>query len=55
LFAYGPVDATAIPKLRHLLHHLNPDWLCLSGSGSGLNGCSSNSSSRYVLITSSYA
>ena len=26
LFAYGPADATAIPKPRHLLLHLNPDW-----------------------------
>jgi len=25
-FAYGPADATAIPKPRHLLPHLNPDW-----------------------------
>jgi len=26
LFAYGPADATAISKPRHLLPHLNPDW-----------------------------
>ena len=26
LFAYGPADATAIPKTDHLLSHLNPDW-----------------------------
>jgi len=32
LFAYGPADAIAIPKLRHLLPHLNPDWFYLSGS-----------------------
>ena len=25
LFAYGPADATAIPKPRHLLPYLNPD------------------------------
>ena len=25
LFAYGPVDATVIPKPQHLLPHLNPD------------------------------
>jgi len=27
LFAYGPADATAVPKPRHLLPHLNPDWI----------------------------
>ena len=32
LFAYGPLDATAIPKPRDLLPHLNPDWFCLSGT-----------------------
>ena len=26
LFAYGPADATAIPKPHHLVSHLNPDW-----------------------------
>ena len=26
LFAYGPADATAIPKPRHLLPHLNSEW-----------------------------
>jgi len=25
LFAYGPADATAIPKPHHLLPHLEPD------------------------------
>jgi len=25
LFAYGPADATAIPKPHHLLPHLNRD------------------------------
>ena len=51
LFAYGPVDATAIPKP----HHLNPDWFYLSGTGwprlswkRPLNGCSSSSS--YSLL-----
>ena len=34
LFAYGPADATAIPKPDHLLPHLNPDWFYLSGIGS---------------------
>jgi len=24
--AYGPADATAIPKPHHLLPHLNPEW-----------------------------
>ena len=33
LFAYGPADATATPKPRHLLPHLNPDWFNLSGTG----------------------
>jgi len=32
LFAHGPADATAIPKPYHLLRHLNPDWLYLSGT-----------------------
>ena len=31
MFAYGPADATAIPKPRHLLPRLNPDWFYLSG------------------------
>jgi len=33
LFAYGPADATAIPKpLHRLLPHLNPDWFsCTRG------------------------
>jgi len=26
LCAYGPADATAVPKPHHLLPHLNPDW-----------------------------
>jgi len=33
LFAYGPADATAIPKPHQLLPHLNPDWFYLSGTG----------------------
>jgi len=32
-YAYGPADATAIPKPDHLLPHLNPDWFYLSGTG----------------------
>jgi len=32
-FAYGPADATAIPKPHHLLPDLNPDWFYLSGTG----------------------
>ena len=52
LFAYGPADATAIPKPHHLLPHLNPDWLYISGTGitwvivekRQWNGCSSSSS-----------
>jgi len=30
--AYGPVDVIIIPKPHHLLLHLNPDWLYLSGT-----------------------
>ena len=33
LFAYGPPDATAIPKPPNLLSHFNPDWFYLSGTG----------------------
>jgi len=33
LFAYGPADATAIPKHHNLLPHLNPDWFYRSGTG----------------------
>jgi len=29
LFAYGPADATAIPKPHHLLPHLNADRFAL--------------------------
>jgi len=32
LFAYGPADATAIPRPRHFLPHLNPYWFHLSGT-----------------------
>jgi len=32
LFAYGPADATAIPKSDHLLPGLNSDWFYLSGT-----------------------
>ena len=31
--AYGPADATVIPKPHHLLPHLNPDWFYLSRTG----------------------
>ena len=33
MFAYGPADATAVPKPHHLLPQLNPDWFYLSGTG----------------------
>jgi len=33
LFAYGPADATVIPKPHHLLPHLNPDWFYVCGTG----------------------
>ena len=47
VFAYGPADATAIPKPHRLLPHLDPDWFYLSGTGLSrlpwkkrpLNGC----------------
>jgi len=32
LFAYGPADATAIPKSHHRLPYLNSDWYYLSGA-----------------------
>ena len=41
LFAYGPADVTAIPKRRHLLPYLNPDWFYLSGTGTDLPRLSS--------------
>ena len=62
LFPYGPADATAIPKPHHLLHHLNPDWFYLSGTGLHINqvvlekrplnrsSSSSSSSSRCMYI-----
>jgi len=48
LFAYGPADATAVPKPSRLLPRLNPDWFYLSGTGLPMsaNGCSS----RRVLV-----
>jgi len=43
LFAYGPADATAIPKPHHLLPHWSPEWFDLSGiswpRGSWKTGC----------------
>ena len=33
LFAYGPADATIIPKPHYLLPQLNPGWFYLSGTG----------------------
>jgi len=33
LFAYGPADATAVPKPHRLLPHWNPDCFYLSGTG----------------------
>jgi len=33
LFACGPADATAIPKVHNLWPHFNPDWLYFSVSG----------------------
>jgi len=58
LFAYGPADATAIPKLHHLLAHLIlnsrlvlPFWYRLTPDvleKRPLNGCSS-SNSPYIM------
>ena len=54
LFAYGPADATAIPKPHHLLpHYLNRDWFLPFRSGLTqvvlekrlLHRCSSSNSS----------
>jgi len=45
MFAYGPADATAIPKPPHLLPHLNSDWFTfLVPEKRPLNGYSSSSS-----------
>ena len=33
MFAYGPADATAIPKPNLLVPHLNPEWFYLSRTG----------------------
>jgi len=32
LIAHGPADAAVIPKLHHLLHHINPERPYLSGT-----------------------
>ena len=57
LFAYGPADASAIPKSRHLLPHLNSDWFYLSGNGlprlswkEATNKCSSSTCSYLLYI-----
>ena len=59
LFAYGP--AIAIPKPRHLLPHLNPDWFYhfwywwltqVVLEMRPLNGCSSSSSCRSHTLVS---
>ena len=62
LFAYGPTDATAVPKPHHLLPHLNPDWFYLFGSGlprlswkkRQLNRCSSSSKPTCGIVSSWY-
>jgi len=33
VFAYGPADATAIPKPHHLLPFVNPDYFYVFGTG----------------------
>ena len=38
LFAYGPADATAIPKPHHLLPHLNPGFIFLVPAYPGCPG-----------------
>jgi len=51
--AYGPSDATAIPKPHNLLPHLNLGWFYLSGTGlptMSLNGCSGCSDGRTVAV-----
>jgi len=56
LFAYGPADATVVPKPHRLLPHLNPDWFYFSGTGlprlswekKPLNECSSNCRCGFV-------
>jgi len=53
LFAYGPADATDIPKPDHLLPHLNPDWfywlIQVVLEKRPLKRCSSCSSSSRML------
>ena len=59
LLAYGPADATAIPKPYHLLPQFNPDWFCLSGTRlHGLcwkkrpsNGCNGSSFLLYHVLS----
>ena len=56
LFAYGPGDATGIPKLHNILPHLNSNWFLpflyrliqVVLEKKLLNGCSSNSSTDKV-------
>ena len=60
VYAYGPADATAIPKPHHLLPHLNPDWFNLSSTSlprlswkrSRLNWCSVAALSLSVICQS---
>ena len=57
-FSYGPADASAIPKPRHLWPRLNPDWFCFSFLCPGkeevkrVNVVGPSSSSMYVCIYS---
>jgi len=58
IIAYGPADATAIPKTHQLLPHLNPDWFYLSGTGlprlSWKKGRKTGVVVVVVVVTSSY-
>ena len=57
LFAYGPADATAIPKPHHLLLHSNPDWFYFFWyrlnqvvlEKRPLNGCNSSSMCKKII------
>jgi len=51
LFAYGPADATAIPKPHRLLPRLNPDWFYLFGTGLTRLSWKSSRSQTQLLVS----
>ena len=52
LFAYGPADATAIPKPHRVLPHLCPDWFftvrCYASAVLAMGLCHTNKTTRYL-------